>query len=176
MAEKPGAAWNNARRSRTGAAWLPTAWKAATDPAVGPDPQARLHDRLSVRVYQPEEIKAMSEEELTKAIQNDLYTNAYKEQEQREEPIAFRGKNLAENLETALYLCPSCERIGSLKSNEDIFSCSCGLNLKYTEYGYLQSINQQKPPFHTVLAWIRWQSRASGSWQLNIAIVWKARP
>jgi 1-acyl-sn-glycerol-3-phosphate acyltransferase len=146
---------------RTGAALVTYRMEGGylTQPRWSRSPRRGSMTGYPVRVYQPEEIKAMSEEELTKAIQNDLYTNAYKEQEQREEPIAFRGKNLAENLETALYLCPSCERIGSLKSNEDIFSCSCGLNLKYTEYGYLQSINQQKPPFHTVLAWIRWQSR-----------------
>lgn len=112
-----------------------------------------------VHIYQPEEIKAMSEEQLTKRIEEDLYTNAYIEQEQREKPIAFRGRSLAENLETTLYLCPCCGQIGELKSKDDSFLCSCGLNLKYTEYGYLQSANQQKPPFPTVLSWVRWQSR-----------------
>ena len=111
-----------------------------------------------VRIYKPEEIKAMSEEELMKCIEDDLYTNAYKEQEKRG-PIAFRGKNLAENLETALYLCPSCGKMGELQSSDDNFYCSCGLKLKYTEYGLLKSTDQEKPPFSTVLEWIRWQSR-----------------
>jgi len=111
-----------------------------------------------VRIYNPEEIKAMSEEELMKCIEDDLYTNAYEEQRRRG-PIAYRGKDLAENLETALYLCPSCGQMEELQSRGDSFFCSCGLKLKYTEYGLLQSTNQQRPPFTTVLEWVRWQSR-----------------
>lgn len=112
-----------------------------------------------VHTYSPEEIKALTEEELMKCINDDLYTNAYEEQEKCQNPAAFRGKNLAENLETTLYLCPSCDKIGKLTSIDNIFSCSCGLELRYTEYGYLESLTSSKAPFTTVLSWFRWQSR-----------------
>ena len=79
---------------RTGAALVTYRMEGGylTQPRWSRSPRRGSMTGYPVRVYQPEEIKAMSEEELTKAIQNDLYTNAYKEQEQREEPIAFRGK------------------------------------------------------------------------------------
>lgn len=112
-----------------------------------------------VNVYSPEEIKSLSEEELMSKINEDLYTNAYQEQEKQQSPIAFRGKLLAENLETTLYLCPSCEKIGELTSNDDILSCTCGLKLRYTVYGYFESLTSEKVPFTTVLGWLRWQSR-----------------
>ena len=109
-----------------------------------------------VRKYSPEEIAAMTEEELNKQIEADLYTDAY--EEQKKKPVAYRGKRQAENLETALYLCPSCHRIGELKSEGDQLFCSCGLKLRYTEYGYLESLNRQAPPFTTIRDWIKWQS------------------
>ncbi|NLC45485.1 MAG: hypothetical protein GX783_14540 [Clostridiales bacterium] len=112
-----------------------------------------------VHVYTPEEIKALSEEELMNRINEDLYTNAYKEQEQHQSPVAFRGKNLAENLETTLYLCPSCKKIGELTSKDYTLSCTCGLSLRYTVYGYLESLTDDKAPFNTVLSWFRWQTR-----------------
>ncbi len=112
-----------------------------------------------VQVYTPEEIKSLSEEELMKRINEDLYTNAYEEQEQRQSPVAFRGKNLAESLETTLYLCPSCGKIGKLASKDYTLSCNCGLRLRYTVYGYLESLTNDKAPFTTVLSWFRWQSR-----------------
>ena len=112
-----------------------------------------------VHVYTPEEIESLTEEELMNRINEDLYTNAYEEQEKRQSPIEFRGKQLAENLETTLYLCPSCEKIGKLTSNDDTLSCTCGLKLRYTVYGYLESLTHDKEPFNTVLSWFRWQSR-----------------
>ncbi len=112
-----------------------------------------------VQVYTPEEIKNMSEEELMKRISEDLYTNAYEEQKKRKSPIAFRGNHLAENLETTLYLCPSCDKIGELKSKDNTLFCTCGLKLRYTVYGYLESFTHDKAPFTTVLSWFRWQSR-----------------
>lgn len=111
-----------------------------------------------VKEYSPEDIRAMSIEELNDAIKRDLYINAYTEQEKN--PVAFKGKRLAENLETALYLCPRCGSMNSLKGIGDLFSCSCGLKLKYTPYGYFTSEDEYEPPFDTILAWCRWQTEA----------------
>jgi len=109
-----------------------------------------------VREYSPEEIKAMTVDELNMIIKNDLYVNAY--EENKENPIAYNGKKLAENLETALYLCPVCGEIATLKSENDQFYCSCGLNLKYNPYGKFVSDGSSIVPFDTVLDWINWQS------------------
>ncbi|HHU49290.1 MAG: lysophospholipid acyltransferase family protein [Caldicoprobacterales bacterium] len=145
---------------RTGAALVTYRMEGGylTQPRWSRYPRRGSMTGYPVRIYNPEEIKGMSEEELMKCIEHDLYTNAYDEQKRRG-PVAFRGKNLAENLETALYLCPCCGKMEGLQSRGDYFFCSCGLKLRYTEYGLLKSINQQKPPFTTVLEWLRWQSR-----------------
>jgi 1-acyl-sn-glycerol-3-phosphate acyltransferase len=110
-----------------------------------------------VREYSVEELKKMTWEEVNEAIKRDLYVDAY--EEQRKNPIEYKGENLAENLETALYLCPKCGGISTLKSEGDRLFCSCGLDLKYDTYGYLSSNNSEEASFTTVLDWCRYQDK-----------------
>lgn len=107
------------------------------------------------RVFSPEEIEGMTAQELGEAIQRALYVNAYEDQEKH--PVAFRGKDIAEELELALYLCPECGGIGTLQSKGDRFSCPCGLALRYTVYGNFEPLGEGAAPFPNVLAWFRWQ-------------------
>ncbi|NLU52010.1 MAG: 1-acyl-sn-glycerol-3-phosphate acyltransferase [Clostridiaceae bacterium] len=108
-----------------------------------------------VKEYSPEELKTMTAEEINEAIKRDLYVNAY--EDQLKNPVAYKGKRLAEHLETALYICPNCNGISTLKSNDNRFYCTCGLDLRYTPYGFLESLTQNPPPFKHVLGWSRWQ-------------------
>ena len=105
-----------------------------------------------VGVYPPEALKQMSEADILSLLARDLHENAY--ETQAKEPISFRGKALAETLETALYLCPQCHRIDSLHSRENRFFCDCGLSLTLDEYGFFRGENV---PFATPLAWDAWQ-------------------
>ena len=97
-----------------------------------------------IKEYTPEELKTMTADEVYSAIKSDLYVNAYEEQEK--DPVEYTGDKLAENLETALYWCPKCESIATLKSKGDRLFCECGLDLKYDTYGYLTSNNDDKTP------------------------------
>jgi len=106
-----------------------------------------------VGVYPPEELKKMSEAEIADLLARDLYENAYETQSKA--PVAFRGKALAETLETALYLCPRCHRIDTLHSRGDRFSCDCGLTMTLDEFGFFQG---EDLPFKTPLDWDRWQT------------------
>ena len=106
-----------------------------------------------VGVYPPEELKRMSEAEIADLLKRDLYENAY--ETQAKEPVAFRGKALAETLETALYLCPRCHRIDTLHSQGDRFSCDCGLTMTLNEYGFFRGDDL---PFPTPLDWDKWQT------------------
>lgn len=108
-----------------------------------------------VREYSPEELRSMTTDEVSLAIKNDLYVNAY--EEQKKNPVSYLGKNLAENLETALYICPECNKYTTLKSEGDRFYCTCGLDLKYNTFGYLSPNNEKSSPFKTVLEWSKWQ-------------------
>ena len=103
-----------------------------------------------VRVYAREQIEGMSASEINDAIANDLYEDAYARQAR--ENTAFQGKNLAEHLETALFICPQCGGVGTLKSEGNRFLCTCGLSAAYDEYGRISGA-----PFATVPAWDAWQ-------------------
>ena len=103
-----------------------------------------------VQVYRPEQLKEMSAEEISAAIEADLFEDAYTRQ--ATEKVRYRGKRLAEGLETALFICPQCEQIGTLASRGSEFFCTCGLKASYDEYGYLSGA-----PYSTVTQWDAWQ-------------------
>ncbi|MDR0512438.1 MAG: 1-acyl-sn-glycerol-3-phosphate acyltransferase [Treponema sp.] len=109
-----------------------------------------------VKIYSPQQLAQMSEEEIYEVIKNDIYVNAY--DEQRKNPIAFPGRKLAEYLETALYCCPQCRQFSTMKSSGALFFCTCGFKVRYTEYGFFQHIDKKDPPpFNTILEWSKWQ-------------------
>lgn len=105
-----------------------------------------------VRVYTPKELKAMSADEVNDCIRRDIHEDAYAKQAQN--PVRYKGKALAEYIETVFYLCPNCNRIGTLHSENDTFSCDCGLCGEYDEYGYISGSGFT---FKTVPEWYTWQ-------------------
>ncbi len=107
--------------------------------------------------YSAEEMKNYSDDELYEMIKKDLYVSAYEDQEK--ELIHYKGKVLAENLETALYCCPSCKQFATLKSSDDRLFCSCGLNLRYTDTGYLEPLSENPDfeYFNNITGWTSWQ-------------------
>jgi len=107
-----------------------------------------------VGIYPPETLKGMSEAEILSLLVRDLHENAF--ETQKKEPVPFRGKALAETLETALYLCPRCHGIDTLHSRGDRFFCRCGLSMTMDEFGFFQG---EDLPFATPLAWDRWQTQ-----------------
>ena len=88
-----------------------------------------------VGIYTHEQLMAMTPEEVDKVIERDLFVDAYAEQEK--DPVRFKGKDLAECLESTLFLCPSCGQVGHLHSKGDLLYCDCGYEATYDEYGYL---------------------------------------
>ncbi len=107
-----------------------------------------------VREYTPEEIAKMTDEEITEAIRNDIYVNAY--DDQKAKPQKYTCENPAESLETALFVCPECHEFSTMQSKGDMFFCkSCDLHLRFNEYGYFEGSGAE--PFKTVLDWDKWQ-------------------
>lgn len=105
-----------------------------------------------VKIYSPEEIKKMSIPEIEELINKDIYENAW--EKQAIEPISYCGKNLAVRIESALYLCPECKKIGTLQGNGDFVTCSCGFKREYTTYGSFEP----SVPFKNIYEWDIWQS------------------
>ena len=105
-----------------------------------------------VNKYSAAELRKMTDEQVLEAIERDIHEDAY--ERQKKSPIHYRGKNLAEHIETVLYLCPKCKSIGTIRSKRDHFFCDCGLNATYTETGLLEG---NSLPFSTITDWGRWQ-------------------
>ena len=119
--------------------------------------RGRVHGH-PVNVYPPEVLKAMTPEEINAAIDRDIREDAW--QRQREDPAVYRGKRPAEGLERAMYLCPGCRKLGTLKTKDDRIFCGCGLNLRFTETGFFEP----QTPLATLADWEQWQRRAL--WEL----------
>jgi len=115
-----------------------------------------------VGVYPPEKLKEMSVAEVMEILKRDLGSDAY--EEQKKTPVAFRGKRLAEKLETAIYLCPSCRKIDTLVSAGNRFSCSCGLTMTLDDFGFFHG---EGLPFPHPGAWDAWQQNALLSYAHN---------
>jgi 1-acyl-sn-glycerol-3-phosphate acyltransferase len=104
-----------------------------------------------VNVYTREQIEKMSESEIYEIITRDLYENAY--QTQLANPKPYKGKNLADGLESLIFVCPNCDTRASFVSKGDRIVCShCGTELTYDEYGMLGGSK-----FKTVLDYSNWQ-------------------
>lgn len=99
-----------------------------------------------VNVYEPAELATLSVEELHQAICRDLDEDAYARQ--AETPIPFKGKALAEALETTLYHCPLCAAYDALFSKGNTLRCRCGLEVTFDLYGRLSG-----GPFTTITEW-----------------------
>lgn len=107
-----------------------------------------------VGIYTPDSLKSMSPMEITDLISRDIRENAW--ERQLAEPHEYTGNNMASGLERLLYLCPECRRIGTLKSEGDYVSCSCGLKIRFRKDGFLEP----ELPFRDIGQWEDWQSEA----------------
>ena len=108
-----------------------------------------------VKVYSPEELKNMSALQINAAIARDIHVDAF--EDQRSRPVLYRGKRLAENLETLLFLCPKCFSVGTLRSEDDRFYCGCcGFETRYAPTGAFVGGDA---PFPDVRSWNRWQDK-----------------
>ena len=105
-------------------------------------------------VYSPDQLKAMSEEEVNAIISRDLYEDAY--ETQKKQPIPYKGKHLALGMESTLFICPKCKALGTLKSDDQKITCSCGASYTYTEYGDLIDEAGVKS---TITEWDLWQQQ-----------------
>lgn len=110
-----------------------------------------------VREYSPEEIAAMTDEELNEQIHKDISVNAF--EDQKAKMAKYTCKHPAEHLERALYICPKCHGFSTLQSKDDRFFCtSCGLDLKFNQHGFFESNTTDKVQFDNVYDWDKWQT------------------
>lgn len=82
-----------------------------------------------VNIYKKEQLKEMSTGEIDKAINSDLFEDAY--ETQKANPVEYRCKEPARGIESALFLCPACKSIGTMNSTSNMLTCNCGFNANY---------------------------------------------
>ena len=101
-----------------------------------------------VNIYDPETLEKLSAEEITDIVIKDLYEDAY--EKQKENPIAYKGKNLAKGLEHSLCVCQSCKKLDTLSSIKNkVFCKECGFSTTLDSYGYFD----ENSKFKTVAQW-----------------------
>ncbi|TVQ25005.1 MAG: 1-acyl-sn-glycerol-3-phosphate acyltransferase [Spirochaetaceae bacterium] len=71
----------------------------------------------------------------------------------------FTGRDRAEYAEIALFMCPSCRAIGSLRSEGNELGCSeCGYRVRLSIYGLFQPVRGELR-FDTMHGWNLWQTQ-----------------
>jgi hypothetical protein len=123
---------------------------------------ARRRGRIEVEfsvAFTSEELKELGVEEIRERLGRALAHDEAAWQERRKIPyIAVRK---AERLELALFMCPRCETIGSLRSARSLLNCvSCGMALKLDRFGRFTARGPGLPAFATIRDWDRWQTAA----------------
>ena len=87
------------------------------------------------RVIEPDEYKALSDDDFTKLINDELFVDEAKVDGE------YTHKRLAEYLERAIYYCPKCG-LSTFESHNDEMECKkCGLKVKYLPTKELQGVN-----------------------------------
>lgn len=99
-------------------------------------------------VLTPDDYKDMPNDELFKRICLDLTVNDI------DGEVKFKSKHRAENIERALYMCPNCGGISTIRSKGTEFKCGrCGKEWTYTEDLHIKPDGR----FPDVLHWYEWQ-------------------
>ncbi|MDZ7722762.1 MAG: lysophospholipid acyltransferase family protein [candidate division KSB1 bacterium] len=109
------------------------------------------------QLFDKEELKFVSAEEIHKKLQNALWHDDYEYQTQY--GVKFKSKNQPEYLERVLFICPVCKQLITLESHKSLLSCkACGFQNEYTETGELVPVNNAKQPRRRIYDWTTWQS------------------
>lgn len=103
------------------------------------------------RIIDVDELASLSEEELYDIVVSNLRVSAYEVQSHRK--TEFVGEDLAKNIESLLYLCPVCGKIGTVYGEHNHIKCkNCDLLGEYDNYGYISGT-----PFSRLDQWDEWQ-------------------
>ncbi len=107
----------------------------------------------------PAELKALPAEEILRRLEKGL---AHDEGAfLAAEPTAYESTRRAEHVELALFMCPRCGSIGSLKSSRSRLNCgACGEALSLGPDYRFRSLGGGEPVFPTIAAWDDWQRAA----------------
>ena len=112
--------------------------------------RGHMHGYVS-RVVEPEELKAMTDEQVMALIEKELW------QDEARVTGEFRHKKNAEFLERIFYVCPKCG-LSTFESHGDLISCTkCGMTVRHKPTKELEGVGFDFP--HRFVAdWYDWQN------------------
>ncbi len=105
------------------------------------------------KIIDTDELASLSEEELYNSIVTNLRVSAYEVQAHKN--TEFVGEDLAKNIESLLYLCPICGKVGTVYGEHNHVKCkNCDLLGEYDNFGYINGT-----PFARLDKWDEWQKQ-----------------
>jgi 1-acyl-sn-glycerol-3-phosphate acyltransferase len=123
---------------------------------------ARRRGRIDIEfslLFTKEELKSLDASEVQERLASALAHDEFAWQE--EARVGYEALRKAEHLELGLFMCPECERIGTMRSARSRFNCiSCGLALRIDTFGRFRSFRGAGPRFDNLRDWDRWQAGA----------------
>lgn len=110
--------------------------------------------------FRPEEIKSTSAEEIDRRIADLISHDEYVAN--RADRVKFIGRDRAEYIEQALFICPACTTLGSLRSHGNDLACTeCGYAVHYDLYGFFRP-RVGELCFDNMHDWNLWQTEELG--------------
>ena len=118
--------------------------------------KGKMHAYVS-KVIEPEEVKALSDDELYELLLKELEVN------EGSVDGSYHHPRLAEHLERAMYICPHCG-LSEFESSANIIQCKkCGQQIRYLPTKELEGIGREFP-FRFVTEWYDYQCDFINSW------------
>lgn len=112
------------------------------------------------RVIEPEDAKAMSNDELYELICSELYVNEAALDHE------YHHKNLAEYMERAVYICPKCG-FSTFESHGDTVECKkCGIKVKYLPTKEIEGVGFEFP-YRFMEGWYSYQNDVINSMSIE---------
>jgi len=107
------------------------------------------------RVLQPEELDALSADQVNEIILQELSFNEI--EYQRRVQGVYKGRQKAEYLESVLFYCPQCKRMDGLRSQGNDFFCECGMRVRFNDINFFDRVSNAQNIPDNILGWSREQ-------------------
>ncbi len=107
------------------------------------------------QILTPEQIKAMSVDEINETLRRELAYDDYRYQ--KDNNILITEKYRAEGLHKVLYQCPHCKAESQMGSaGSELFCTACGKRWSWREDGYLEALDGETE-FDHIPDWFAWE-------------------
>ncbi len=107
------------------------------------------------KILEPASLRSMTADQVGDVLKEALSLDAF--EHQRTVKVTYRGARRAEYLERALFICPECRQVDSLRSAGQRLSCKqCGYTVRMNDSGFFESLNGHIQ-FETIREWNLWQ-------------------